>query len=236
MRAVSVSNRGGRENNEDCLCYAVSEGIWCFVVCDGLGGHECGEIASRLVCNEVHGAFLRNPELSGKALFRYLERAASVLGEKREDDESNMATTVAALITDGSKAVWAHIGDSRIYRLSGGEIITVTDDHSAAFAEFKSGEITYDGIRRSFNQNKLTRSMTDVESLNPDITDVTELKNGDAFLICSDGFWELVTEDDIENAISGASSPKEWLENMLAVLHENESERNDNYTAIAVMV
>ena len=64
----------------------------------------------------------------------------------------------------------------------------------------------------------------------------TVLCDGDAFLICSDGFWELVNEDDIEKALKSSRSPREWLEKMLAALHKNEREGNDNYSAITVMV
>ena len=75
-----------------------------------------------------------------------------------------------------------------------------------------------------------------MDNFKPDISDITKLEHGDAFLLCSDGFWEYVTEDDIEETINKSSSPKEWLEKMLEVLHENEIEKNDNYSTIAVMV
>lgn len=84
MRAVSLTNRGGRKNNEDYVGYANSDKLWCFVVCDGLGGQSFGEVASEIVCETVCKSFKKAPELSGKALYRYIEKAASVLGEERE--------------------------------------------------------------------------------------------------------------------------------------------------------
>ncbi|MCC8161313.1 MAG: serine/threonine-protein phosphatase [Oscillospiraceae bacterium] len=238
MRAVSVSNAGGRKNNEDRIGYAGADGIWCFVLCDGLGGQLCGDAAAEIVRDAVCGAFEKNPELSGKALYRYMEMAASMLGEERENDESryNMSSTAVTLLTDGERAVWAHAGDSRLYYISDGKISSITDDHSLAFAEFKRGMITYDEIRRSPNQNKLLRCINDVYDFNPDVSDVIKLKKGDAFLMCTDGFWEYVTENDIESTLSAAASPAQWLEKMLEVLHKNEIEENDNYSAIAVMI
>ena len=236
MRAVSLSNRGGRKHNEDCVGYARAGEIWCFVLCDGLGGQLCGEVASKLVCDMVRGEFERNPQISRSALRDYLKKAALAICAERDEDRYNMASTVVALVTDGRKAVWAHLGDSRLYYISGGEILKITDDHSVAFMEFEGGMITYDDIRRSPNQNKLTRCIGDMDNFMPDISDVTELERGDAFLLCSDGFWEYVTEDDIEETINKSATPKEWLEKMLEVLHENEIEKNDNYSAIAVMV
>lgn len=93
MRAVSLTNRGGRKNNEDYVGYANSDKLWCFVVCDGLGGQSFGEVASEIVCETVCKSFKKTPELSGKALYRYIEKAASVLGEERECTKSNMSST-----------------------------------------------------------------------------------------------------------------------------------------------
>ncbi len=238
MRAVSVTNRGGRKNNEDSVCSVQSGGIWCFVICDGLGGQSYGEIASRLVCDTICGEFLKNPHIDGKSVYRYIEKAASVLSDERDSDYSkaDMSSTVVVLVTDGEKAVIANVGDSRLYYISGYEISQVTNDHSIAFMEFERGDITYEEIRHSKNQNKLLRAVSNVEELNPDISELSELSKGDAFLLCSDGFWEYVTEDDIEETLKCADSPKQWLSDMLEVLHENEKEKNDNYSAVAVMI
>ena len=75
-----------------------------------------------------------------------------------------------------------------------------------------------------------------IDDLNFDVSEVIDLKKGDAFVLCTDGFWEYVYEDDIEKSFVKTKSPKEWLEKMLESLHENEKENNDNYSAIAVEV
>lgn len=115
-------------------------------------------------------------------------------------------------------------------------ISQITDDHSIAFRDFKEGIITFDEIRTSPNQNKLLSSISDIDDLNFDVSEVIDLKKGDAFVLCTDGFWEYVYEDDIEKSFAKTKSPKEWLEKMLESLHENEKENNDNYSAIAVEV
>ena len=178
MRAVSLTNRGGRKNNEDYVGYANSDKLWCFVVCDGLGGQSFGEVASEIVCETVCKSFKKAPELSGKALYRYIEKAASVLGEERESTKSNMSSTIVALVTDGEKAVWAHSGDSRLYYISKKRISQITDDHSIAFRDFKEGIITFDEIRTSPNQNKLLSSISDIDDLNFDVSEVIDLKKG----------------------------------------------------------
>lgn len=238
MQAASITNRGGRTSNEDHISFAQAEGIWCFVLCDGLGGHLCGEIASKLVCDTVTEEFKKSPALSACSVRNYLEKAACILGETRENDSDkyNMSSTAVLLLTDGEKAVYAHSGDSRLYHLTNGSILSITKDHSLAYMEYESGSITYDEIRRSPNQNRLTRCINDIYGFSPEISDIIELSKGDAFLLCSDGFWEYVTENDIENTFRTSLSPKKWLRKMLSTLHENETDKNDNYSAIAVII
>lgn len=238
MRMASITNRGGRENNEDYVKRARARELGCFVLCDGLGGHECGEVASFLAATEICRAFKENPRITEKAMREYIESAESLIEHERLMDPSkyNMSSTVTALITDGENAVWAHVGDSRIYRISDGEIVSVTRDHSIAYFEYENGMISYDDIRRSPNQNRLTRCLGAREIFIPDIASATDLKSGDAFLMCSDGFWEFVTERDITETLKTASMPKEWLGGMLKILHKNKTKYNDNYSAVAIMI
>ncbi len=236
MRAAAITNRGGRENNEDCICYANKEKMWCFILCDGLGGHEGGETASKLAAAAICDEFKKNPRITPEAAEEYIQAASEKLkAAKRDGAPLDMATTAALLLTDGDMASWAHIGDSRVYRITDGEIYEITDDHSVAFMKFEGGVITYDEIRTSADQNKLTRCISGGAQDIPDVSQQTVLCGGDAFLICSDGFWELVNEDDIEKTFKASHSPDRWLQKMLDILHKNETEGNDNYSAIAVM-
>lgn len=132
-------------------------------------------------------------------------------GEERESTKSNMSSTIVALVTDGEKAVWAHSGDSRLYYISKKRISQITDDHSIAFRDFKEGIITFDEIRTSPNQNKLLSSISDIDDLNFDVSEVIDLKKGDAFVLCTDGFWEYVYEDDIEKSFAKTNHRKNGL-------------------------
>lgn len=143
---------------------------------------------------------------------------------------------IVALVTDGEKS---RVGTFRrqpsLLHIKK-ENFADYGRHSIAFRDFKEGIITFDEIRTSPNQNKLLSSISDIDDLNFDVSKVIELKKGDAFVLCTDGFWEYVYEDDIEKSFAKTKSPKEWLEKMLESLHENEKENNDNYSAIAVEV
>ena len=237
MKAAAITNRGGRENNEDYICHVNKKKLGCFILCDGLGGHDGGETASKTAAKAVCEEFKKNPRITPEAAEEYIKAASdSVKAAKWDGAPFDMATTTALLLTDGETAVWAHIGDSRIYRITDGEISEITDDHSVAFMKFESGIITYDEIRTSADQSKLTRCIIGGEQDVPDVSDIVTLKHGDAFLICSDGFWELANERTVEKTLRSSRSPGEWLEKMLAALHKKEKEGNDNYSAFAIMV
>ena len=237
MRAAAITNKGGRENNEDYICHANKENMWCFILCDGLGGHDGGETASKTAAKAVCEEFKKNPRITPEAAEEYIKAASdSVKAAKWDGAPPGMATTAALLLTDGDMAVWAHIGDSRVYHITDGEISEITDDHSVAFMKFESGIITYDEIRTSADQSKLTRCIIGGAQDIPDVSDIVTLKHGDAFLICSDGFWELANERTVEKTLKSSRSPGEWLEKMLAALHKKEKEGNDNYSAFAIMV
>ena len=236
MKFTKITDKGGRLNNEDCIDTAVKDGICCFIAADGLGGHNSGEVASKLAADTIKSEFLKNAEVSQKAVENYLKSAQKAIENHRKKDRQSfdMATTAVVLVTDGAAAVWAHVGDSRLYRLDGGKIKEVTEDHSVAFDKFKSGIIKYADIRTSSDQNKLLATIGSRASFRPEISKLTKIGPRAAFLLCTDGFWEFVTEDDMEKAYKSSVSSEEWLDNMLQILDANKSEVNDNFSAIAI--
>ncbi len=236
MYGVMISNRGGRESNEDAIGKCRIGSVQCFALADGMGGHENGETASKLAVNTIIECFKAQPEISKDVVFAYLEAAQNVISEQRSIQKNNMGTTAAVLVTDGVDAVWAHCGDSRIYRLKGSLIQEVTDDHSVAFASFAAGEIKYSDIRYSPDQNRLIHSLGDGKSFKAAVSDVVKLPKKSSFLLCTDGFWEYVTEDFIEKSRKRTSGAREWLTEMTAELKRNAPENSDNYSAIAVNI
>lgn len=238
MRIATVSSAGGRENNEDCIGKATSNGKFCFALADGMGGHEGGELAADLAVKTVLRCFKAQPGISPELMYAYLEAAQNVIIETRRESmqNKNMGTTIAVLVTDGEHAIWAHCGDSRIYRLHKKLIQEVTDDHSVAFASFMAGEIRYSEIRYSPDQNKLLRSLSDGEKFKPDISNIVALPPKSSFLLCSDGFWEYVDEDFLEKSRKKSGSPREWLVKMIKERNRNAPPDSDNYSAIAVYI
>ena len=143
-------------------------------------------------------------------------------------------TTVAALWIKEDRAIAAHVGDSRIYRFRDGEINFQTLDHSAVQMSVLVGELPPEALRTHPDQNKLFRVLGDPKS--PPKMDMTELtvRPGDAFLLCSDGFWEPVTEADMLRTFSPADSPARWLSAMRQILEEARDPKQDNNTAVCI--
>ena len=143
MNTARISSKGGREKNEDAIGRLRKDGMYCFVLADGLGGQGGGETASSIAVKTILECFDAHAEVSKEIIYAYLEAAQNAIIEARIENPkySDMATTITVLLTDEKKAVWAHCGDSRIYRLKKNKIQEITNDHSVAFASFLANEI-----------------------------------------------------------------------------------------------
>lgn len=237
MIGAVISNKGGREHNEDAVGRLRVGAKQCFVLADGIGGHGCGEVASKIAVDTVLECFKAQPGMTQELVYAYLEAAQNAIAEERKTDvhRSHMGTTITVLITDGVYAIWAHCGDSRIYRLKRHLIQEISDDHSVAFSSFAAGEIKYSQIRYSPDQNKLLRSLGG-DNFKPDVSRLLKLPAKSSFLLCSDGLWEYVTEDFMEKARKKSAVPRTWLEMMMKERRRNAPRDADNYSAIAVYI
>ena len=236
---ATMSKTGGRKQNQDYCCYSIKDQASCWVLADGLGGHRGGEIASKLASDKILESFEVNPEISSSALTKYLEtaQAAVIKRQKEEPMFFSMRTTIVVLIADLQSAMWAHIGDSRLYHFRSGRIIFQTKDHSVPQAMADAGDIAPEEIRLHEDRNRLLRALGKEGDLRPVIKEEpVPLQNGDAFLLCTDGFWEYVTETEMEVDIARSNNPDEWLEKMELRIQERAKEGHDNYSAIAVFV
>lgn len=232
---ASLSRTGARAHNEDDWGYR--DGCW--VVADGLGGHGGGEVAARLAVEAMLGAWDPTAPLTTEALTRGLAAAAAAIHSHQTEDPglSGMRTTLVVLATDGAHALWAHVGDSRLYVLREGRVRLQTEDHSVPQALVRAGELTQAGVRDHPDRNRLLRALGDGQPPRPTLAAVPlEILPGDAFLLCSDGFWEAVTEGEMEVALAKARDAHDWLERMELGLRRHQARPGqDNYTALAVL-
>ncbi len=189
----TLSEPGGRSVNQDCTGYKILPEFAFWVLADGLWGHQGEELASKIAVEHVLSSFEARPKMTGAALTEHLEAAQSAIVARLEKDYriSGMKTTIVVLVSDGRSALWAHVGDSRLYHFRKGVIISQTKDHSVPQALANAGDILSEEIRFHEDRDRLLRSLGKKGDLRPAFNDApVTLKSKDIFMLCTDGFWE----------------------------------------------
>ena len=246
LEAVGRSDVGRvRGSNEDHFGYDQQLGI--FVVCDGMGGHAAGEVASQIAVDTVlsyfrerapsvaDNAFLDDAPLGARLLAEAVRKANdAILGYAEEHkNTSGMGTTlVAARFFDGVFSI-ANVGDSRIYLFRDGELLQLTEDHSLVMEQVRRGMLTLDEAKRSSAQNIITRALGTDESTLPDLGEFPA-QGGDVLLLTTDGVLRHVTDDEIRKVLRQLQS----LDAACATLIDaaNEGGGEDNSTCVLVRV
>ena len=194
----AVCERGGRLNNEDSVYpqpEVSSPKQRLFIVCDGVGGSEKGEIASALACESLQTYF--SSFLQGNPTEEFINQAVKYT-ESRFDDfvSSNpsakgMATTMALLYVGTNGMTLAHIGDSRIYQFRKGQILHETIDHSLVNSLVKLGRIKPEEVSSHPQKNVILKAISGTENpVQAEVTLITNVTPGDYFFMCSDGVME----------------------------------------------
>lgn len=249
IRSQAISDIGRkRRRNEDNFVENSQLGL--FVVADGMGGHNAGEIASRLACDWVSGEIARktdlladyakNPSLEKRrAILRVLEgivqQASAVVFEsgEREARQHGMGTTLSALLLAGQSAFIAHVGDSRVYLLRDEELHQLTDDHTLLAEHVRKGLLKRDeAAEMSEFRNIVTRGVGILPSAEVDTLHV-ELAPKDRFLLCSDGLYDYLDPKEIAGILAAPE-----LESVAAKLIELSNGRGgrDNLTALTIEI
>lgn len=234
------SNIGGRNNNDDFASYIYdSDSCGAWIVADGLGGYQKGDVASKTAVECSIKEFQSNNELSSDNIESIFNKANLEVINAQEDKKliNRMRTTIVGLFTDLNKVLWGHVGDSRLYFFRNGSITFQTRDHSVSQMAALSGDISSDKIRFHEDRNKLLRVLgNDTEVKIEVLKQPIEINRGDAFLLCTDGFWELVYDIEMEIDLCKSISPNIWLEYMVERLYRRAPEGRDNFSAIAVFI
>jgi serine/threonine protein phosphatase PrpC len=190
-----------RKVNEDAVLALPEQAIW--MVSDGMGGHEAGDFASRLIADSI--AMIPSgldPTDRMHALRDAIQSAHRViLGESDARGRGVIGATVAALILANGHFVGLWAGDSRIYRLRDGEIEMLTTDHSAVAELVLAGQMTWDEAEQHPHSNAITRAVGVGENVELDKVR-GEVRSGDRFLICSDGLTKYATFKILRDALS----------------------------------
>ncbi|WP_394779119.1 PP2C family protein-serine/threonine phosphatase [Undibacterium sp.] len=244
LQSAQLCDAGGRASNQDTLLSARHGELACYVVADGAGGHAGGEIACKLATEGLIAAFNAEPEFSGQALRYYADRANAEIGNAQlaNPAQHEMSSTVAAVLIDTRRgaALWAHLGDTRIYLFRQKKIVFTSKDHSLVQQFVDAGYSSHEQIRIHPQRNILYAALGAAEDTPVEVTDhAMPLQAGDVFLLCTDGLWEWVLENEMEAELAKAASPESWLEGMQAVAGRRFAQSGairDNTTAFAVWI
>ncbi len=224
---------GRRNNNEDSYCVAPHVGL--YAVADGMGGHEGGEVASRLVIDSLlhfleRATPMHDPtgaamELSGAVRWATDRVTAQAFGALEE-----MGSTVAALWVRDDRAIIAHVGDSRVYRLRDGVLTQLTRDHSMLNELEQQGSGLLAELLRDRISHVVTRCISAGCNAEPDIQ-VVDLEPGDVFLLCSDGLSDVLAFRELEQTLS-KNAPTEAHRKLVELAYQRGG--SDNITAVVV--
>ena len=223
-----------RQNNEDALLVGEGEDETLFVVADGIGGFEAGEVASSLAVDVLKGL---KPDEPFKAAI--VEANRRIVAAGRGDEKlSGMGTTVVAIRFSGKQgepvAEVAHVGDSRAYLRRGGDMNPITEDHSLVAELVRSGDLTRDQAAEHPQKNLITRALGADEEVNVD-TAILPIEAGDRILLCSDGLSDMVSEAGISEILAEfPDDPERAARGLLSAALDAGG--NDNITVVVVDV
>ena len=232
------TNPGNRPINEDAVGVQVKGDDLCFVVCDGLGGHGMGDEASCFVKDFFLSAFSQTEKADTEFIERcFLDSQASLSEIQKEKKlQDKMKTTCVCLTVQGKKTHIGYVGDSRLYAFGNKTVKYQTKDHSVPYMLYLSKQIPYEEIRNHSDRNLLLRVMgTEWDEPKHETHKAMPLRKFRAFLLCTDGFWELITEEKMCQYLQSASNVEEWLNAMVLEVQKNGTKKEmDNYSAIAI--
>lgn len=238
---ATLSRQGARDYNEDACGYWTSDDGACFVVADGAGGHGGGDVASETAVKTFLVGFSEQPAIDKNFVDQLLHQADSAIryGQTLANQLKKMSTTVACLFLndDAGLAQWIHLGDTRIYLIRRRQCKQLTKDHSLLQRFLDNKTLSADVAQTSIARNILYAALGTGEEIYFESLDKPfQLQEGDAFLLCSDGFWEEVDQELMVSTLGLAGSAEEWLIRMEQLVVERNSATQDNYSALAVWI
>lgn len=244
IKAYSIWEKGKRPNQEDSIYPSmgkVTDEDRLFILCDGMGGHEHGEVASATVC-DVISKYIQEHYKYDKPFTKddfnqALEVAYEELDKKDTDEVKKMGTTLTFLMLNPGGALVAHIGDSRVYHVRPSEqnILFQTRDHSLVNDLLEVGELTPETAKTYPRKNVITRAIQphQEQHARADFKEITDIKAGDYFLLCSDGLLEQMENHNIVNILSDKETSDE---EKIEIMKQVSTDSRDNHSAHLIHV
>ncbi|MCP5277990.1 MAG: serine/threonine-protein phosphatase [Thiobacillus sp.] len=234
-----ASRRGGRPYNEDRVAYAYTQESMVMVLCDGMGGHARGEVASQLTVQVITSLFRARahpvlPDLS-TFLLDAVYAAHDAINEytmRKKLPESPRTTCVVCVVQKGM-ACWAHVGDSRLYHFNRHGFLSRTRDHSAVQQLLEDGAITEEEMGIHPDRNKLYNSVGGFTLPDIDLGQPMKLHGGDVLFMCTDGVWPELTPKEMFATLRAYPLEKA-VKNMLDHAEFRGGKDCDNLSVVAM--
>lgn len=235
MDISSARNSGGTEINCDYIGMLEDGGVGCFAVCDGSPSSDPALGTAEMVIDSFMEDFKATSDVTRETVAEYFRNADEKLwsGTHKDGTGNEYRASAALVLTDGSIVISGHLGNCRMYYLSENYLQYITPDHSLAYRAHAEGKFRFPGIRKSRDRRRLTAYMGADPMCAAEVIEPIAVHKGDAVLICTDGFWEKVTERQVERTLKRAKSSSEWLRGMLKIV--KRSTPDDNYSAITIV-
>lgn len=241
---LAIHELGKRANQEDSI-YPIegkaTEKDRLFLLCDGMGGHEHGEVASQSICKSLSSFLLQHAVASEGLEDKLLSDALAYAYEELDKlaiagDSRQMGTTLTLLYFHSNGCTTAHIGDSRIYHLrpSSHTILYKSRDHSLVYDLYQAGELTYEEMKTFPQKNVITRAMIagDRNHPKPDVIHISDIQPGDYFYICSDGMLEQMEDEELLDVFVANVRDEEKRQMLISGTSDNK----DNHSAYIVHI
>jgi PPM family protein phosphatase len=228
-----ISRKGGREKNEDRMGYCYTRESGLFVLADGMGGHPEGEVAAQLALQTISALYQKEARPVVGDVTEFLAASLTAAHHQiiRYASEKGMLdtprTTLVAAVVQAGSATWVHCGDSRLYVVRDGELLTRTRDHSY-LEQQNAGVIRMDRI----NRNILFTCLGSPTKPVFDVTGPIVLQQGDKILLCSDGLWGSLNDVDIVRHLS-TQTVSDAVPDLVEMALRNGGDHSDNVTVIA---
>lgn len=237
--AAALSDPGRdpeKQTNEDALSIAEVAGGVAAVVCDGMGGHDAGEVASRTAVQRI----LETLQAPAPAIERHLSRALELahadvyaLGGDAPLEVRPGSTAVVVLII-GMEAWVAHVGDSRAYRVRGRTVERLTRDHSVVEALLAARAISEEAAKNHPDANRITRALGIAAEIEPEIQAPLRAEVGDSFVLCSDGLSDLVEDAELGSIVGTSPAPEAACQTLVELA--NSRGGHDNISVVVLRV
>ncbi len=242
LAVYGISDVGlNRDHNEDCISWDIDLGL--IMLADGMGGHNAGEVASDMAVTAIRDALLDvlTPEMVESNVIKCEDavREAVIYANEEIHEQAHanieyagMGTTVALALFHDESITYAHVGDSRIYRLRGGELQQITQDHSLVQEMVDNGYLSEEEAMISSSRNLITRALGIAPEVEVDVTSES-LEEDDVYVLCSDGLSDMVPDEAIRDIILEHRPNLEKASDAL-VEQANNNGGTDNISVILV--